>query len=523
MTNPSWYSTAVGFSALKSSSFGISNTAVGSFALTSNTEGSSNTAMGDSALAKNTTGEGNIALGYQALKSNATGSNNIAIGKHTLTGSNDVGFYNIAIGDAVMQNALNTQNNVVIGHFAGQSIRAANSLGGSGNTGIGGWNFRELRFGSNNVALGYYAGDSLSTGSNNIAIGAYQKLPDSANELNNPNHSNRMNIGGLLFGKNMTGNFGNPAGQLGIGLTDPTARLEVAGSIKASDTLTANRIIRRGGTGSQVLLADGSVAVAGTGVALSSGIISSDTSVYERFVWLTKNQRIVGIKTFADTVKLQKDLWVNGISVGSGGGINSIIMGANQTGGLGNNRMNLGGLLFGTDMTGTYGSPAGNIGIGLTNPSKRLEVAGSIKASDTLFVNLIGVNHSQPLERIDVIGNIKASGALIASSNNISSDSRLKSNIEPITNALSIINQMRPVKYDKKSDLSASTYDYHEFGFLAQEMKAILPLLVSEGKDPNKLLSLNYTALIPVLTKALQEQQVIIEELIKRVEKLEKR
>jgi hypothetical protein len=371
--------------------------------------------------------------------------------------------------------------------------------------------------------LGYYAGDSLSTGSNNIAIGAYQKLPGSANDQNNPNHSNRMNIGGLLFGKNMKGNFGNPAGQLGIGLTDPTARLEVAGSIKASDTLTANRIIRRGGTGSQVLLADGSVAVAGTGVALSSGIISSDTSVYERFVWLTKNQRIVGIKTFADTVKLQKDLWVNGISVGSGGGINSIIMGANQTGGLGNNRMNLGGLLFGTDMTGTYGSPAGNIGIGLTNPSKRLEVAGSIKASDTLFVNLIGVNHSQPLERIDVIGNIKASGALIASSNNISSDSRLKSNIEPITNALSIINQMRPVKYDKKSDLSASTYDYHEFGFLAQEMKAILPLLVSEGKDPNKLLSLNYTALIPVLTKALQEQQLIIEELIKRVEKLENR
>lgn len=355
LTNPSWYSTAVGFSALKSSSFGISNTAVGSFALTSNTEGSSNTAMGDSALAKNTTGGGNIALGYQALKSNATGSNNIAIGKHTLTGSNDVGFYNIAIGDAVMQNALNTQNNVVIGHFAGQSIKAANSLGGSGNTGIGGWNFRELRFGSNNVALGYYAGDSLSTGSNNIAIGAYQKLPGSANDQNNPNHSNRMNIGGLLFGKNMTGNFGNPAGQLGIGVTEPTERLEV------------------------------------------------------------------------------KD-------------------------------------------------------------------------------------------------NIKASGSVIATSHTTSSDSRLKTNVENILNALTIVGQLHPVKYDKKSDLSASTYDYHEFGFLAQEMKAILPLLVSEGKDPNKLLSLNYTALIPILTKAIQEQQAIIieqkknmEELIKRVEKLEKK
>jgi hypothetical protein len=39
-----------------------------------------------------------------------------------------------------------------------------------------------------------------------------------------------------------------------------------------------------------------------------------------------------------------------------------------------------------------------------------------------------------------------------------------------------------------------------------------MPELVSEGKDKDKLLSVNYTAIIPVLTKAVQEQQVIIEE-----------
>jgi hypothetical protein len=34
---------------------------------------------------------------------------------------------------------------------------------------------------------------------------------------------------------------------------------------------------------------------------------------------------------------------------------------------------------------------------------------------------------------------------------------------------------------------------------------------VSEGNDKDKLLSVNYMAIIPVLTKAIQEQQAIID------------
>jgi hypothetical protein len=40
-----------------------------------------------------------------------------------------------------------------------------------------------------------------------------------------------------------------------------------------------------------------------------------------------------------------------------------------------------------------------------------------------------------------------------------------------------------------------------------------LPYLVQEGTDKDKLLSLNYVSLIPLLTKAIQEQQAQIEEL----------
>jgi hypothetical protein len=71
--------------------------------------------------------------------------------------------------------------------------------------------------------------------------------------------------------------------------------------------------------------------------------------------------------------------------------------------------------------------------------------------------------------------------------------------------------QLNPVNYDKKEALdSAATIN--ENGFIAQELQKIMPELVSEGKDKDKLLSVNYTAIIPVLTKAVQEQQVIIEE-----------
>ncbi len=57
-------------------------------------------------------------------------------------------------------------------------------------------------------------------------------------------------------------------------------------------------------------------------------------------------------------------------------------------------------------------------------------------------------------------------------------------------------------------------------GFIAQEMESVLPTLVSEGgevTDPAgetfASKSVNYMEIIPLLTKAIQEQQAMIEEL----------
>lgn len=56
-----------------------------------------------------------------------------------------------------------------------------------------------------------------------------------------------------------------------------------------------------------------------------------------------------------------------------------------------------------------------------------------------------------------------------------------------------------------------------QFGFIAQELQNVLPELVENGAAPGKTkeevieyLGVNYIGMIPVLTKAIQEQQELI-------------
>ena len=75
--------------------------------------------------------------------------------------------------------------------------------------------------------------------------------------------------------------------------------------------------------------------------------------------------------------------------------------------------------------------------------------------------------------------------------------------------------QLNPVHYFKKNTIASEDYSKEENGFIAQEIKKILPFIVNEGSDKEKLLSVDYNSLIPILTKAIQEQQEIINNLQK--------
>ena len=58
-----------------------------------------------------------------------------------------------------------------------------------------------------------------------------------------------------------------------------------------------------------------------------------------------------------------------------------------------------------------------------------------------------------------------------------------------------------------------------QYGFIAQEVQEVLPDLVHHDEDGQ--MSVNYMQIIPWLTAALQEQQKTIEDLRRRLDKLE--
>lgn len=109
-------------------------------------------------------------------------------------------------------------------------------------------------------------------------------------------------------------------------------------------------------------------------------------------------------------------------------------------------------------------------------------------------------------------------GTGLINSMNITSDSRFKDNIEPIENTDEIIKKLNPVTYQYKTTEFADRNfpEGSTYGFIAQELKEVLPYTVTEEKDG--FYSVNYIALIPVLTKAIKDQQAEIETLKAKVE-----
>ncbi len=93
------------------------------------------------------------------------------------------------------------------------------------------------------------------------------------------------------------------------------------------------------------------------------------------------------------------------------------------------------------------------------------------------------------------------------------SDLRKKTNIENNTYGMDAIMKMRPVTFEWKENKNGT-----RIGFIAQEMEEVVPEVVV--KDDKDNYGMRYTELIPVLTKGMQEQQAIIEELEQKIDLL---
>jgi len=101
------------------------------------------------------------------------------------------------------------------------------------------------------------------------------------------------------------------------------------------------------------------------------------------------------------------------------------------------------------------------------------------------------------------------------------SDKKWKKNINSIDYGLSIINKLKPVTYYwRKNDYPEMNFTKdRQIGFIAQELEILVPELVKTDSMGNKAVS--YNKLTPILVKAIQEQQEIINNQEKRLKKLE--
>ncbi len=98
------------------------------------------------------------------------------------------------------------------------------------------------------------------------------------------------------------------------------------------------------------------------------------------------------------------------------------------------------------------------------------------------------------------------------------SDERLKTDIEEMQPVLSRIMKLRPVTYAMKDNNPNNT---RSIGFIAQEVDELFPEIVSKSSIDSVMWSMQYSSLSVIATKAIQEEQKIIEQVERNTNTIE--
>lgn len=191
----------------------------------------------------------------------------------------------------------------------------------------------------------------------------------------------------------------------------------------------------------------------------------------------------------------------------------------------------------------------GNVGIGETNPVDPLHVVANVGGNNVYLeentggefwqmgidnygdLNFkdggtdrvtfrdggnVGIGYADPSSyKLQVYGTAYAVGAAGALS-----DRRHKKNINDLSlDALRVVKELRPVTFAWKEPQD-NGMEGTQFGFIAQEVEEVLPETVLTQGNDEQTKGLKYSALIPVLTKAIQQLEAKNEELKARSEAL---
>jgi len=483
-------SVAIGAFALEAQAFTTAtdtyNVAVGYDAGGDLTTGLQNTMVGGRSAEKLTDADFNTAVGEQSLGSDTLGSKSTAIGMGTLATQNfttATDSFNTAVGYFAGVGATTAVRSTIVGALAGGA-----AITGAGNTMVGYNSGHALTSGHSNTLGGQNAGDALTTGNYNTAFGnsalstettgaASTAIGEGALQrqiLGNTNDSDNL-AAGYVAGANITTGVGNVLlGRAGSALTDADNNVAIGRSTLSLDTLGSRTV------------AIGSFAL--------------------------QNQNFTTAETVENTVV--------GYHAGQAvtTGFKNTIVGALGYDNLQNGDRNI-SIGYDTTSSGVNDSLAILIGVSITSGGAGTARLGNSGGTATLSID----------------GSDTSWAA--------ASDSRLKKDVENSTVGLEFIKDLRPVTFKwNAKDAIANTLPQYDadssdpiygtgkahHGFIAQEVKAVIDSHsdVVNGhnlwsEDPDGTQQVSPSALVPMLVKAIQEQNALIVALTARVATLE--
>jgi len=114
--------------------------------------------------------------------------------------------------------------------------------------------------------------------------------------------------------------------------------------------------------------------------------------------------------------------------------------------------------------------------------------------------------------RIESDGDVHCDQDVIAYSTTIGSDRKLKTNIVDTKYGLNDIVKLRGVDFD----WNRKDRDHHDVGFIAQEVKEVIPELVKEVKglnDNDSFLTVDYAKVVPILVESIKTLKKEIEDM----------
>jgi hypothetical protein len=305
------------------------------------------------------------------------------------------------------------------------------------------------------------------------------------------------------------------SGNVGIGNTNPTKKLEVKGDIKIDYVDTNNGLYFQSQNGENITFhcSENDLRLdSWSGGRIMFGTLASNGGSVPR---LTINPNTGNIDV-TNNLSIGEDLTVNGGNFelnSTDENWLSVLRGTNQNAGIAFKETGAAS----TQWIFPYFRGWQSDNLIVRDEAARIDVM-----TFTAGNGRVGIGTSSPSSILHVAGTITED-----------SDIRLKENINTINSALTKISQIRGVSFDWKDKVK---HDNHtQLGVIAQEVKEVFPELVFVSDDKIGTLSVNYDGLVAPLIEAVKEQQKIIDalkgeniqlkannmEIISRLEKLE--